>query len=220
MWSKLCSLLIIFTISVMFSQANAQNFRYKQDRAGKWEGSLMWRYQGDESIQGNNGSSINFDSTDRWGFTLGYNVNKHLNIHWEYSYLKPGYKAVVVGENLLDTQVINHRATMTTSNFNFTYNILSGKITPFIMAGLGWTSTDSNVGTGTGQCWWTWYGWVCDGNSYNRSDFSYNAGVGVRWELNPKLFLRASYGQQWVDMSRVKNTPNFDIGRFEVGFRI
>ncbi|NRB42879.1 MAG: porin family protein [Pseudomonadales bacterium] len=216
-------LLDIMEKFIFTTSANAQNYHYQQDRTGSWETSLMWRYQGAETIKGNYGSKIEFDSASRGGFTFGYNFDKKWNLQWEYSHVKPSYKATYVKDDQSVAKNIDHTAGTTTNNFNLTYHFLEGKITPFVMAGLGWTKTDSNIASGASPgCWWTWYGRVCNRytTSYKSTDFSYNAGMGLRWELDDRMFLRGSYGFQWVDMDNVGSTPRFEVGRFEFGYRI
>jgi len=43
--------------------------------------------------------------------------------------------------------------------------------------------------------------------------------VGLRADFNNALFVRASYGRQWLDEKIGKDKPEFDVGKIEIGYR-
>jgi hypothetical protein len=45
--------------------------------------------------------------------------------------------------------------------------------------------------------------------------FTYQAGVGARWDLTDYFTLRATYEHQWFDISHASGTPAWD--QFKVG---
>jgi len=95
-------------------------------------------------------------------------------------------------------------------------------LTPFVMGGVGWAFVDSNIPSGPpqGVCWWDpWYGYVCGyyQNTYTKDYFSYNLGIGARWDVVPDFFLRGSVGLQRVDLGRA-GTTDFVGGRLDLGY--
>ena len=90
------------------------------------------------------------------------------------------------------------------------------------MGGIGWTFVDSNIPSGPpeGVCWWDpWYGYVCTAyqNTYTKNYFSYNLGLGARWDVYPGFFLRGSVGWQWMDLGKA-GTTDFMGGRLDLGY--
>jgi opacity protein-like surface antigen len=144
------------------------------------------------------------------GFDLGWN--------------SPSYDATIVSA---DTPALANRRSsgeLSTSSFHFNllYNFIAGPITPFVTAGIGSTFVDSNIAYGApvGSCWYDpYWGYYCDSYqaTYSDSRFSYNASVGIRWDLARDAFLRASIGTHWIDMKN-SGDQDFTTGRLEIGF--
>lgn len=225
-----CFALILLLTSTL---SHAQMYRLAEDRSGKWEAALMWKFQDSEVIEQKNGNTVEFSSTDRWGFTLGYNPSNHINIHWAFSYLKPGYQATIAQENLPavapgdpafpNPATINNTASITSNQFNFAYNLLKGKFTPYISAGLGWSNIDSNIVSDTGLACSPWYPYWCGTytNTFNDTNFSYNVATGIRWDIDRDTFIRAGISKEYIDISGISGgTPSFTSGQFEIGFRL
>jgi len=98
----------------------------------------------------------------------------------------------------------DHELSKYSNHFNVTYNFLDGAITPFVIGGIGWTKMDSNIADGLPEvgCWWDpWWGYVCyeDWDTYSKTEFTYNLGLGVRWDINDSLFSRAAYSREFID---------------------
>ena len=223
---KLLWVLLLITVS---SSAWAQGaFRYGPDeRAGEWNLSLELLYQGSESFSGSNGSGAELQADWGFGFMIAYNFNNHLALGFEASFQDPRYNYTIVPEDSSGSpgapQTVSHTASIFNGLFRGTYNILSGPVTPFIDVLAGWRYIDSNVANSppvTG-CWWDpWWGYVCRNywSTYSDSSFSYGAGVGMRWDFNRDMFLKASYSLQKTDTGS-SGDPTFDVGRIEIGWR-
>jgi hypothetical protein len=89
--------------------------------------------------------------------------------------------------------------------FNATWHWFDGPLTPFLQGGIGYMKIDSNIPSQPPQtgCWWDpWWGWICDTQwrTYDTSEFFYNVGIGLRWDVNGALFLRGSYNREWVGL--------------------
>jgi opacity protein-like surface antigen len=112
-----------------------------------------------------------------------------------------------------------------TVSLNGAYYFMSGNFTPFVSGGIGYAFIDTNIPEGppVNTCWVDpWGGYVC--NSYvptkTESDFSYNAGLGVRFDVNRQFGLQAGYYKSWIDFSNASDTPDFDIWRMDFIFRL
>ena len=193
---------IVSLLSLSFSDlANAKQTR----RDGKWESSFKLLNSQSTDVDGGMGSTVDLDSDFGWGFSLGYNFNPHILVNYEFTSTTPKYKAVIVDEEGTSVE-IKSKMYIYNSQFNAVYNFSTEQFTPFVQAGLGWSYLDSNVADGPpgGFCWWhPIWGYICESyqNTHDDTRFSYNVAAGVRYELDNSMFFRASYQQNWVDLS-------------------
>jgi opacity protein-like surface antigen len=165
------------------------------------------------------------DLNDNWGFGfgLGYNFNDHVQLNSFFNWNARSYNATVVQTNGTTLRYNNNMDTFTLS-LNGTYYFLKGDFSPFVSGGIGYTNWDTNIqnGPATGSCWFDpWYGYIC--SSYvptkTESDFSYNAGLGIRYDVNRQFGLQAGYYRTWIDIAKASSTPDFDIWRLDFIFR-
>jgi opacity protein-like surface antigen len=198
---------------------------FRDDRAGEWNLSLEAVFLASEGSSGVNGSSIDVQDDWGFGFMVGYNFTNHLALGFEMNFLEPRYDYTFVpDEPNAAPQTISQKLTMFSGMLNGTYNVLQGPVTPFIDLSLGLTNLDSNVTDGppvTG-CWWDyWWGYVCRSywSTYSDTIFSYGGGLGVRWDINDAIFLRASYNLLRIDTGSSSSDPTLDMGRIEIGWR-
>ena len=187
-------------------------------RSDKWEASFKILNNQSTDIDGQNGSQTSMKSDFGWGFTLGYNLNPHILLNFDFSASTPSYKATLVDGEDGSKHEINHKMDLLESQFNVVYNVFTSQFTPYIQAGAGWSFVDSNIAKGPPNsiCWWDpWWGYVCDSyqNTYNDERFSYNVAVGFRYELDNSLFFRASYKQAFIDFS---NSDDASIGSYHL----
>jgi len=215
---KIVLLSCIIGLFAAIYSADSQAKYTKRD--GKWEASLQFLNSQSVDISGENSSALAIDSDLGWGFSLGYNLNNHLLLNFEFSSVTPDYQATLI-EDDGDTYEVAHKMNLYQSQFNAVYNFMAQQFTPFVQAGAGWSYLDSNISDGppNSVCWWDpWWGYVCDyyQNTYNDTRFSYNVAAGVRYELDNSMFFSASYQQNWVDLS---NSEDMSMGmiRIEVG---
>ena len=221
---SLIALLILISFSVL---AQYDHPRKKQSQAGsrdgRWEGSVILAFQTglDQSYEG--GSELSVDSTMGWGLSFAWNWTDKWNLSYRYQSTKPDYTALVVPEedSIEVPRTIAHEMSKSTHQFNVTYNFSRKAFTPFVVAGIGWSKLDSNVPTtavpGVG-CWWDpWWGYICfaDWKTYETSQFTYNLGAGVRWDINNMLFTKASYVREFL--SAENGSINLDTAALELG---
>jgi len=190
-------------------------------RDGRWEGSVILAFQtgSDESFEG--GSALEIDSATGLGLTIGWNWTEKVNLQYRFISTNPKYQALVVPEDPeIVPQSVEHKMKKQSHQVNVTYNFSTKAFTPFVVGGIGMTKLDSNVISGppsTG-CWWDpWWGYICftDWDTYGATKFSYNLGVGVRWDINNMLFTKAAYSREFISLDN--GSLNFDMAIFELG---
>ena len=196
-----------------------------RSRQGRYEITLQPRYLASKNIDFNGGTSIKTDDDLGFGFGFGYNFTNNLALALDWSWASMNYQATIgtnTGGTVGSTKV-GGTLDSSTIAFNLSYYFLDGPLTPFVMGGIGWTWVDSNIPSGPpqGTCWWDpWYGYVCTSyqNTYAKDYFSYDLGVGVRWDVSPGFFLRGGLVWQWMDMGGGAGTQDFFGGRVDIGF--
>jgi len=208
----------LFVLLMIFSSvALAQSYG---SREGRLEGSFLVNYQvgQDESFEG--GAALDIDDSMGWGFSFGWNWTSKVNLSYSFMVNKPDYSAVIVPDGEAP-QTVDHELSKYSHHFNGTYHFLDGDLTPFVTGGIGWTKLDSNIADGLPEvgCWWDpWWGYVCfqDWDTYSETEFTYNLGVGVRWDINSNLFSRAAYSREFISVKG--GDLNFDMATLEIGW--
>ncbi len=157
-------------------------------------------------VNGENESFAALDSDMGWGLTLGYNLNTHVLVNFQFTSTSPKYDATLIDEDSGDSFNINHKMNVYNSQFNVVYNFMADQFTPFVQAGAGWSYLDSNIADGPPNsfCWWhPFWGYICESyqDTHDDTRFSYNVAAGFRYELDNSLFFRASYQQNWTSLS-------------------
>jgi len=218
----LIALLILTSTTVLAQYDHPRKERSQAgSRDGRWEGSVILAFQTglDESYEG--GSELNIDSTLGWGVSFAWNWTDKWNLSYRLVSTSPKYSALIVPEdpNIVPT-LVDHKMSKYSHQLNVTYNFSRKAFTPFVAAGVGWTKLDSNVPSAPPQtgCWWDpWWGYICvtDWRTYTASEFSYNLGAGLRWDINNALFTKATYTREFFDAEN--GSVNFDMAIFEFG---
>jgi opacity protein-like surface antigen len=207
---------------LLAAQAMGAAAQGSAQRAGRWEFTLQPQYVDSMSVSGANGSRASIDSDWGFGFGLAYNLSDHLQLGGELTWNDAGYRATLVpgpGNPLPST---SFRGTMETSTLrmNATWHFLRGNFTPFVTGGIGATWVDTNIPNGPTQCWVDpWYGTYCDTPTRSDTYFSYNAGAGLRWDINRGFFMSAAYIRQWIDVGGATGSPAADQFRLVFGFK-
>ena len=218
----LIALLIITSSSVLAQYDHPRKERSKAgSRDGRWEGSVILAYQtGLDPVYGG-GAALEVDSTAGWGFSAAWNWTDKWNLSYRFISTSPKYTARVVPEesNILP-QLIETKMSKVSHQFNVTYNFSRKAFTPFVVAGVGWTKLDSNVPAAPPQvgCWWDpWWGYICvsDWKTYSTSEFTYNLGAGLRWDINNAVYTKASYIREFLAVDN--GSIDFDMAIFEFG---
>jgi hypothetical protein len=217
--------LLALALLAASTSVHAQRFNRKVDSEGlrnkNWEVSLAVSSQSGLDLANDGGSSIDVDSAIGWGFTLGYNLTNKWNFQYRFTLVKPDYLAVIVPGEMPDApQVVDYTLSRYSNQLNATYHFFEGSFTPFLQLGAGWSKVDSNVPSSppTTGCWWDpWWGYICDTtwNTYDTSEFTWNAGLGVRWDINGALFLRGSWNREFMKVDA--GSLDFDLLSVDIG---
>jgi hypothetical protein len=193
-------------------------------REGKWDFTVQMRYMNGQTIDGKNGSSADVNDTLGWGFGFGYNFTNNLALAMDISWANANYNAKYTAGTpppTGGTGSMYGTLYASTIALNMTYYFNKGAVAPFVIGGIGSTFIDSNIPNGAPStgCWYDpWYGYICNTyqSTYSSTNFSYNAGLGLRWDVAPGFFLRGILADQWVDTSQGTLTiPTF---RLDIGF--
>ena len=221
--------LVVTTIAVAFFSvpvAEAQGLTQGRPggRAGNWDFFLPLTYIESATISGQGGSNVDLNSDWGLGFGVGYNINDNFQVNGTFTWAYRSYDATVVKDDGTTQRYSNYMDSSTLS-LNGVYYLLNGDITPFISGGVGVTYVDTNIqdGPSSGSCWYDpWWGYVC--SSYvptkTENDVSYNAGIGVRFDVSRTFGLQAGYYKTWIDFSKASDTPDFDTWRLDFVFRM
>ncbi|MFV8820068.1 outer membrane beta-barrel protein [Haliea sp. E17] len=192
-------------------------------RAERWETTFALIASDSEDISGNRQSEVAIDNSVGFGFGAAYNLDAHVALGFEFSYLNPDYQAVYNTEQK-GLVSVEHEMDIFNGNLNATWNVLEGPFTPYLRANLGWTYIDSNIANGppvTG-CWWDpWWGYICSNvyDSYDDNSFSWGFGAGLRYEFNNDWFIRASVNRSVIDASHGFD-PVLDSFNLELGWML
>lgn len=143
---------------------------------------------------------MDFDDVDMASIAFGYNVNDHFNVNGDVGYGEGSYTGT------WGTRELRGRGSMWNVRAAVDYNFLTGPITPYVSAGIGYNAYDTGIPTGDVDffCWWDyWWGtYVCsaDVETYRTSEFTWSAGAGVRWDFNESIFGKVAYTATWMEV--------------------
>jgi opacity protein-like surface antigen len=193
-------------------------------RQDKWEVTLSARYIDNQKVDFDGGAVADLEDTIGWGFGVGYNFTEQLALSLDFGWGSMNYSATAQSADTPGTaRTLTGRIDTSSTQLNLTYYFSPARLTPFVAGGVGWTWVDSNIASGppaTG-CWYDpWWGYVCYPYqpTHTATEFSYNAALGVRWDVRDAFFLRASVGKHWVDFESTTAATDMTVGRFDIGF--
>ena len=139
---------------------------------------------------------MNFDDAFAGGLGYGYNLNDHFNLNMDFFYGQSDTTA-----HLLDMEV-ETETDMFGFDMNLDFNILKSRLTPLITAGIGWINFSGDF----------------EGFDFDETDFSYNVGAGVRWDVTNHFLIKAVYRSLWSELEDTEEALRFDVISLSVGF--
>jgi len=212
-------LFVVILLAALPGFASAQG-----SRAGAWEWSFAAIYQDSASSGADGGSNLRLDNELGLGFSFGYNFTDKLYLGGDFEWLRPDFTATLINENdPNDRRQINHTMSQFNGRIKGTLTFLSGPLSPYVEAGLGWSYFDSNVADGppiTG-CWWhPWWGYICENfySTFSSTEFSYGGALGLRYIMRGGMTLKLSVNQYWLDVGNAGGDPELNAARLEIGW--
>lgn len=199
----------------------AEEVYMEHERYGAWELAFQYNRVGSDSIPGVTRSALDTDGGSGWGTSIGYNLNNKLLLTMAFTGTRQDYATNV---NTTDgNRTLNGELDVMGTHFNGTWHFLPGGITPFVTLGIGWANVDSNIRSRIPQteCWWDpWWGYTCSDYypTFNQTNTSASAAVGMRWDFHTRFFTRVSYGKLWLNLDD-GNGAAPAVLRFEIGMR-
>lgn len=196
-------------------------------RGGKYELSASPIFTQGGTYSFANGSSAKTETSAGFGIQWAYNFDEHWSSGMDGAFSGADYagNATPGAGNPGAPFAFSTRLETITFRFNTTYHFIAAQFTPFVTLGIGATSTDTNTPTAPSSpacVWYPYWGQVCASTAptKNLTDFSYNAGVGVRYDMRPEpYFFRALYNRLWVDLGGSTGTIDYDQIRIDFGVR-
>jgi outer membrane protein assembly factor BamD len=193
-------------------------------RTGRWEARAGVILQNSSKTDFKGGTTV--DVASGAGFVAGvdYNFSERLSAGASLSYDSKNYTAEAAGDDPGETFKLKGDLTTLSLMFDGTYNFLTGPLTPFVSAGLGWTSVDTNIATGPPDvgCWWNpWYGYICTSSQDTKTEsgFAYELGLGLRYDINEYLVADGLYKMKWVSFDNAEGTPSYDGFQMNLGWK-
>jgi opacity protein-like surface antigen len=193
-----------------------------QSRDVGWEFGADLLYQNSQDVDFEGGTTVEFDSDIGISLSVGYRFSDRLEVQFGIDWASVDYgvtfqSATTPGLTFDAEGEIEQFTPFVRGNFNF----IDGPITPYVSGGIGYSFIDTNIPNGPPQigCWWDpWYGQICTGyqSTATTEEFTYNAALGVRWDLSTGYSLRFAYEKRWYDLDNA--SPDFD--QFKLGFAI
>lgn len=195
------------------------------DRAHKTEvyGIGQYLHSEDITFAGPKGDvTMAMDDTGLGGIGFGYHLNNYLSVRTELLFGSANFRGdlpTAAG----GTVAIQQDVLVQTGRLNLDYNIINRRLTPFVTAGIGYQYLEAELDQlpPAEVCWWDpWWGWVCSDAQPIASDFQFtwNAGVGVRWDINDHLFVKVLAGANWVQYSGAQDLTTQFEAVFSLGW--
>jgi opacity protein-like surface antigen len=163
--------------------------------------------------------NMKMDDTGLGGFGMAYHFNEHLGMHLDFMFGGATFSGDVplMGGG---TAHVNQDAFLQTGRLNLDYNLLKGSFTPFVTAGIGYQYLETELKNVPPVAWWDpWYGWQVGQPYVWETDFTWNVGAGVHWNITSRMFLKATVGATWLDYSRAQNITTQLEGILAIGWR-
>ena len=191
------------------------------DREGRWEASAGLTFINSSDVDFDGGTTADIDSDNGFKFGVAYHFSDHLKFGGSLSFSTIDHDAQIAGDEVGEFFGVRGELEATTLMADATYNFMDGPFTPFVVAGLGWSWTDTNIADAPPEvgCWWDpWWGYVCANFQDTRTidGFAYQLGAGARYDFGNAFAVEAAYRVMWVDYENAESTPDFDA--FELNF--
>ena len=146
--------------------------------------------------------TMKMDDTGLGGAGAAFHFNDFFSIHADFMFGEATVHTLAPdGSDVIPTET----AFLQTGRFNLDYNMINRRLTPVLTAGIGYQ-----------------YFQIDSQNSYNsyyyETDFTWNVGVGFRWNVTDQFFIKVMGGAQWLEYSGANNVTTQIEGFFVIGW--
>ena len=218
--------LLISTVAILPATGQIPNVTEGFSRQGHTEvyGIGQYLHSDDIKFDGPFGKvPVKMDDTGLGGFGVAFHFNDYISIHGDFMFGNATFSGNFPGENSGQNTFVKQDAFIQTGRFNVDYNIINRRLTPFITAGIGYQYLETELHNlpEVGYCWWDpWWGYICDvSHPYaSQTDFTWNAGAGVRWNVTDNILVKAMVGGNWLEYSGAHGITTQIEGVFSIGW--
>ena len=219
--------LVMLGTTLLPAGAQIPNVTEAFSRQGKTEVYGIGQYLHSEDINFNGPFGTvktKMDDTGLGGFGIAYHFNDFISIHGDFMFGEANFSGDFPIEGAPGSTVfIKQDAFIQTGRFNVDYNIINRRLTPFVTAGIGYQYLETELHSlpPVSYCWWDpWWGYICDvSHPYaSTTDFTWNAGAGVRWNITDNLVVKAMAGATWLEYSGAHGVTSQIEGVFSIGW--
>jgi opacity protein-like surface antigen len=168
------------------------------------------------------GVKTKMDDTGLGGFGVLFHFNEFFSFHADFMFGGATFHAdaPVVGGGTIP---ISQDAFLQTGRFNIDYNIINRRLTPFVTAGLGYQYLETeldNLPPVNVTYWDPWFGYVTTTEHIHawETDFTWNVGVGLRWNITDNLVVKAMGGATWLEYDNSSGITTQLEGVFSIGW--
>ena len=218
--------LFVLGVAALPAMAQIPNGFEGYSRTGKMEVYGIGQYLSSSDVHFNGpfGGTVNakMEDTGLGGLGLAYHFSDFFSLHGDFMFGNTSFSGNVPLENGGST-FYKQDAFIHTGRFNIDYNIINRRITPFVTAGIGYQYTEVELEhlPPVNQCWWDpWWGWICYSEHPHawQTDFTWNAGFGIRWSITDTIIVKAMGGATWLEYDGSHGVTTQLEGVFSIGW--
>lgn len=143
---------------------------------------------------------LDVDSTAIYGIGYGYNITDHWNFNTNLL-----FGSADTDVKIVDTAAETEDMDYVLWDLNLDYNFWKSRFTPLITGGVGIMDIGIDT-TATGV------------EKVHESDFSYNFGAGIRWDIEDNLLLKVMYRSTWTELDDADADLQYDSFSLSVAY--
>jgi outer membrane protein assembly factor BamD len=185
-------------------------------QAGQWEATVGLTSAMATDVDFEGGTTAEIDGGIGFIMGAGYHFTDQLRFGSTFTYDSKDYSAeVATGDGSGEPYAIEGSLDTMSLMFDVQYTFLTGPVTPYVAAGVGWAWVDTNIATEPPEigCWWhPWWGYVCTSWQDTRTvdSLAYEVGLGMRYNFSRAFAADGAYRMRWLDFENATGSPSFD----------
>jgi opacity protein-like surface antigen len=161
-------------------------------RVEGWELTANASYQLQKDIEFVSGPRIELTDEFGLGAGVGYRLSQQLEAQFSLDWNSVEYRGTLPSVEGTVESVM--------PRLNGVLNFMEGAMTPYVSAGIGWTWIDTDIPQ------------LEDG-------FTYQIGLGLRWDVTHEISVKFAYERAWVDMGQAAATLGLDQLKLVFAYR-